>query len=647
MSSDAHEPQENVPEAPGGPATPENPVSPGDSAAGESAPGAPPRRRILIGSQRDPAAYRPKPKRDWVSPRRKDRERRKKEDAKPPRGDASRVESPATEPPSQPEVPPLPLERPQEPLPATPLAAAAPEAAQTSPGTPPAPRAVAESVPAAVDSPAIPSSQPVPAEAPAAPAAVDSPAIPSGQPVPAEAPAAPAGRPERGRRGRREPRRDRATLAEEVMKSLEEKAGLRRVPLPSLRNQLPADLEEEFQQALSDASVDSLMTEDESVTRQGPLEPESRHVARVVAVHREDVFVELGGREQGTVPARLFPEPPQPGATFEAIVTRFNPEEGLYEMTLPGAAAQVGDWSQVAEGMLVDARVTGHNTGGLECEVNRIRGFIPVSQISLYRVENLAEFVDQKFTCLVTEANPERRNLVLSRRAVLEREKEEARKTLLESLAPGQIREGVVRKLMDFGAFVDLGGVDGLLHVSQMGWGRVQHPREVVQEGQSIRVRIDKVNRDTGRISLGYREMLENPWTNADGKYLAHTVVRGRVVKLMDFGAFVELEPGVEGLVHISELAHRRVARTSDVVKEGEEVDVMILSVDVEARRISLSMKSVLAPPEPESPVPTESAVGQDGVPPSKSSKPRKSPAQTLQGGLGKSPRGKSFGLKR
>ena len=175
-------------------------------------------------------------------------------------------------------------------------------------------------------------------------------------------------------------------------------------------------------------------------------------------------------------------------------------------------ASEVADWSQVAEGMLVEARVTGHNTGGLECEVNRIRGFIPISQIALYRVENLAEFVDQKFTCLVTEANPARQNLVLSRRAVLEREKEEARKALFESLAPGQIHEGVVRKFLDFGAFVDLGGVDGLLHVSQMGWGRIEHPRDVLQEGQTIRVRIEKVDQTTGKISLGYRDMLESPW---------------------------------------------------------------------------------------------------------------------------------------
>ncbi len=319
----------------------------------------------------------------------------------------------------------------------------------------------------------------------------------------------------------------------------------------------------------------------------------------MIAVRRDDVFVELGRREQGILPLRLFSEPPEVGAAVDAIVVRFNRDDGLYELNLPGAATSIGDWSQIAEGMLVDVRVTGHNSGGLECEVSRLRGFIPISQIALYRVENLEEFVEQKFLCLVTEADPERRNLVLSRRAVLEREKEEAERTLLATLAPGQIYEGVVRKLMDFGAFVELGsGVDGLIHVSQLGWGRVRHPREVLEEGQRVKVRIDRFDPETGKISLGYRELVEeNPWARAEGSYLPNSAYRGRVVKIMDFGAFVELEPGIEGLVHISELAHRRVARVSEVVKEGDEVDVMVLSVDPAARRISLSMKNLVCAP--------------------------------------------------
>ncbi|MGO8749044.1 MAG: 30S ribosomal protein S1 [Thermoguttaceae bacterium] len=397
---------------------------------------------------------------------------------------------------------------------------------------------------------------------------------------------------------------------------------------------------------MADVSMEEMLAGGEAVTAQVVLEPETRQSGRVVTITREDVFVELGGREQGIIPLRLFTaEPPQPGAELDVIVVRYNPEDGLYELTLPNVAASVGDWSQISEGMLVEARVTGHNAGGLECEVNRIRGFIPISQIALYRVENLEEFLEQRFLCLVSEADPQRRNLILSRRAVLEREKEEARQKMFESLAPGQIYEGLVRKIMDFGAFVELdGGVDGLLHISQLGWGRVKHPSDVVQEGQRIRVRVDRVDAETGRIGLSYRDLLENPWDTADRKYLPNTPYHGRVMKIMEFGAFVELEPGVEGLVHISELSHKRVARVSDVVKEGEEIDVMVLSVDMDAKRISLSMKAVQPLPEPE--MKAEAApAAKPAEPPLPPPKPKK-PAGPLKGGLGRSPEAERFGLK-
>ena len=293
------------------------------------------------------------------------------------------------------------------------------------------------------------------------------------------------------------------------------------------------------------------------------LEPESRHAARVVAVRCNDVFVELGGRQQGCVPLAQFEQPPKPGDALEVVVQKLNADDGLYDLRIPSAAAQVADWSDLVEGMSVEAQVTGHNSGGLECEVNHIRGFIPISQVALYRVEDVAEFVGQRMTCIVTEANPMRRNLVLSRRAVLEREKEEARQKMLETLEPGQIHEGVVRKIMDFGAFVDIGGVDGLLHVSQFAWSRVNHPSEVLQQGQTIKVKIEKFDRTTGKIGFSYRDLLDNPWTNAPSKFPPNSVVRGKVTKLMEFGAFVELEPGVEGLVHISELSHKRVWRTA------------------------------------------------------------------------------------
>jgi small subunit ribosomal protein S1 len=369
------------------------------------------------------------------------------------------------------------------------------------------------------------------------------------------------------------------------------------------------------------------------------LESDSRHTGRVLMIHNEDVFVELGGREQGMLPLKQFDERPELDAEVQVRVVRFNREDGLYELSRVGSAASVADWSDLEEGMMIEARVTGQNTGGLECEVNHIRGFIPVSQISLYRVDDMSEFVGEKLTCLVTECNPRRRNLVLSRRAVLEREQEEARKQLLESLEPGQIHEGVVRKLVDFGAFVDLGGVDGLLHISQLAWGRVNHPREVLHEGQQIKVKIESVDKQTRRISLAYRDLFENPWENVEMKYPVTGTVHGKVTKLMEYGAFVELEPGVEGLVHISELSHKRVWRVSDVVKEGDEVDAVVLSIDEDAQRISLSIKETIEEPKPAA---KDESKPDEPAPPAKR---RQKPSKPLQGGLGRSSGGQ-FGLK-
>ena len=388
---------------------------------------------------------------------------------------------------------------------------------------------------------------------------------------------------------------------------------------------------------MGDASMDELLGG--SQLDEETFEANSQQSARVVAMRRDDVFVEFAGRQQGIISLRQFDVPPRPGAEVQVVVQRLNPEDGLYELSLPNKAVQVDDWSDLVEGALVDVRVTGHNTGGLECEINHIRGFIPISQVSLYRIEDLAPMVDERFTCVITEADPERRNLVLSRRAVLEREKEQAREQMLRSLRPGQIHEGVVRKLMDFGAFVDIGGVDGLLHVSQVAWGRVNHPKDVLSEGQTIKVRIEKIDPTTGKIGLAYRDLLESPWAGAGLKYPPNTIVTGIVTKLMDFGAFVELEPGVEGLVHISELSHKRVWRTADVVKEAQQVEVLVLSIDTETQRISLSMKVLAAAPEPAK----KEESGPEAA--SAKSKNRLKPTGPLLGGLSRST-GDRFGLK-
>ncbi|MEX0675572.1 MAG: S1 RNA-binding domain-containing protein [Pirellulales bacterium] len=419
-----------------------------------------------------------------------------------------------------------------------------------------------------------------------------------------------------------------------------EPAAPRKYPPPNLRSQLSPDLQMEYMEALGNQSLDEIIAgqPDEAAAE---LEPESRHQGTVISLHRDDVFIEIGGRWQGVIPLHRCATPPEPGAIVDVVVSRFDPAEGLYELTLPGAAVEVGDWSDVAEGMIVEARVTGHNKGGLECEVSRLRGFIPASQISLYRVDDLAQFVEQKLPCVVTEANPEKRNLVLSHRAVLEREQAEAKQALMASLEVGQTREGTVRSLQNFGAFVDLGGVDGLIHISQLSWDRIKHADEVLEVGQKVKVKILKIDEQTGKIGLGFRDLSENPWETAARDFPARTPTKGRVTRITDFGAFVRLGPGVEGLVHISELSHKRVFRVTDVVAEGQEVDVMVLSVDPEAQRISLSLKALEAKPAaPEKDKAKEAAAEPPTPPPSKQ---RKAP---LKGGIGGPPTGDQFGLK-
>ena len=413
-----------------------------------------------------------------------------------------------------------------------------------------------------------------------------------------------------------------------------------KVAMPNLRAELPPELAEELEASLGGMSIDELIeSEPKTSTTAEQLEPESKVRGKVIHVHRDSVFIDLGGPNQGVLPLRQFAEPPAVGVVVEGVVVRFNAEEGLFELTVPGGAVDVGDWSQVAEGMIVEANITGHNKGGLECDVSKLRGFIPMSQIAPYRVDQPEQFVGQKLVCLVTEVDADRRKLVLSRRAMVEREQAEAKEKMLAELAVGQIHEGTVRSLRDFGAFVDIGGVDGLLHVSQISWDRIKHPSEALKEGQKIRVKIDKIHPETHKISLSHRDLLENPWKTAAAKYSATSRVKGTVSKLTEFGAFVRLEAGVEGLIHISELAHTRVFRASDIVSEGQEVEVKVLSVDTDAQRISLSLKALQARPEPKKkaePEPEEEA-----PPPPPTSK-RSTP---LKGGLGRGAGG-AFGLK-
>lgn len=398
-------------------------------------------------------------------------------------------------------------------------------------------------------------------------------------------------------------------------------------PSDALKSISADDIERELAAAMGDLSDKELYGElkpggrkSDSAGEPGPKK------GKVLRIHGPDVFIAIpGGRSEGLLPILQFPEGrPEIGAEVTVDIEGYDPANGLLRLTRKGAAVHV-DWSSVATGVVVEARVTEVNKGGLSVDVNGIRGFMPISQIDLYRVENTDQFVNQRLRCLVTEANPSERNLVVSRRALLEQEREVNREKLWLELAEGQIREGVVRSIKDFGAFVDLGGVDGLLHVGEMSWSRVENAASVVQPGQRLKVVILRIDHEKRKLSLGLKQLQASPWDSIQDKFAIGSVVAGKVTKLMEFGAFVELEPGMEGLIHISELSPQRVRRVGDIVQAGQEVQVKILSIDPAQKRISLSLKGALAEPE----APEEEEVEEEAP---RKSKPRNFP---LRGGIG------------
>ncbi len=411
-------------------------------------------------------------------------------------------------------------------------------------------------------------------------------------------------------------------------------------PIPKPVGAAAPNVEEEVEAALEGISIDEAIADNKTAADETALKPETQMKASVIRLHRDNIFVELGGRHQGVLAAKQFKELPEIGSEIDVRINRYNIDEGLYEVSRADAITGVADWSQVSEGMTVEAKITGHNKGGLEVEVNSLRGFMPASQIALYRVDNLEELVGEKYSCVVTEVKPKRRRLVVSRRAMLERQREEDRKKLLASLAAGQIHEGVVRNIRDFGAFVDLGGIDGLVHVSQLSWSRVNHPSDVLEVGQKVKVKVTKIDEKTGKISLAIKDLVANPWDGVVEKYAVSSRIKGKVTRIADFGAFVQLEPGVEGLVHISELAHHRVIRVNDVLSEGQEVEASVLAVDRDKQRIGLSLKALLPKPESPSGRPRKED-HEDSEPPR-----RKLSNKNLKGGLGGPSGGDQFGLK-
>ena len=374
-----------------------------------------------------------------------------------------------------------------------------------------------------------------------------------------------------------------------------------KIPVPNARMPLSDELQAEYEAALGDLAeangFDSVISGD-SVTKAGVVfEQDDKVEATVQRISREDVILDLGNFTQGVASLRQFTEVPTIGTKVKVSIVRFNEAEGLYEVTLPYAAAIIGDWSEVQEGMVVDAAVTGQNTGGLECEVAHIRAFMPAGQVSIYHRDNFDDLINTHLMAVVLEAKPEKRNLVISHKAYEFRQQEAEKKEFLATMKEGDVFDAVVRKIMPFGCFVDLGhGVEGLVHISRLSWGHVTDPNEVVKEGEMIKVMYLKTD-DKGKLSFSRRETMASPWETAPVKYAVNTVCTAKIVKVEQFGAFCELEPGVEGLLHISELAHQRVGHVSDIVKIGQEVQVQVISMDPLARKIGLSIKALIAPP--------------------------------------------------
>jgi len=324
---------------------------------------------------------------------------------------------------------------------------------------------------------------------------------------------------------------------------------------------------------------------------------------RVVSVGPTDIFVEFGPKDLGVVPRLQYTDVDLPKVNDVVdVVVDHRDGDGLLVCSRPGLV-QKAAWESLEPGQTVDAKVVGVNKGGLELEIANHRAFMPAGQVALDHIADLSVFVGEKFTCEVTRVDRAGRgNIVLSRREVLLRERKEQAEKLKATLSEGQVVEGTARKIMPFGVFVDLGGVDGLVHVSDLTHDRLGHGEKFIQryvkEGEKVRVQILKIDWEGGRLSLGMKQIHADPFATVASDVQEGAEVNGRVTKLAEFGAFVEIAPGVEGLVHISELAWRRVGKVDEVVKVDEVIKAKVLKIDPESRRISLSIKALLPPPE-------------------------------------------------
>ena len=324
---------------------------------------------------------------------------------------------------------------------------------------------------------------------------------------------------------------------------------------------------------------------------------------RVIQVNKDHVVVDIGYKSEGQVPLAEFIAADgsvtiKEGDSIEVYLEARENENGLCELSKE-KADRLKVWDEISAACerdeLIEGVISQRVKGGLAVSIRGgVKAFLPGSQVDLRPVRNLDAFIGKNYKFKVIKFNKKRGNIVLSRRVLLEKERAELKEQTLEKLTEGQIVEGIVKNLTEYGAFIDLGGIDGLLHITDMSWGRVNHPSELFQVGDHVRVKVLKFNHETERVSLGLKQITEDPWLHASERYTPGTVVKGKVVSLKDYGAFIELEEGIEGLVHISEMSWtRRVKHPSKVVAVGDTVEAVVLDIDVKNNRISLGMKQL------------------------------------------------------
>ena len=318
----------------------------------------------------------------------------------------------------------------------------------------------------------------------------------------------------------------------------------------------------------------------------------------IIEVRPKEVLVDIGGKSEGVVSGSEFENfsEVKVGDIIDVLIEKAEDREGNILLSKEKAEFRQ-NWDRIQsicnEGGTVQGKVKGVVKGGLIVNIG-VEAFVPASQVDILPPKNLLVYVGNTYEFKVVKLNPERQNVVLSRRELVEAERNARRTALLTEMVPGDVRKGTVKNITDFGAFIDLNGLDGLLHITDMSWGRLSHPREMLTVGQEIDVVVLDINREKERVSLGLKQKLANPWDNIEGKYPIGARVKGKVVNLVPYGAFVEIEPGVEGLVHVTELSWtKRIAKPSDVLKQGQEVDAVVLGINREEQKISLGIRQL------------------------------------------------------